>query len=645
MSTHASHPEEGDDRHEPAFDADALYHLGVSQWQAGARDQGHANIVAALASKPGVADRWLFLAAIEQELGRLPAAEEALKRGIRLDPNRARAHNNLGVLMAVSGRLDEALASFHRAVALEPRGIEWINNLGSAMRDTGDPEGAVAQYDAALVVDPGYVPTLVNLGGARYTLGHHDLAEDAYRAAIERDPHCAAAWNGLGTVLLARRRFGDALTAFERATTIDPSCFEAFANASEACISLERIDAAEDWATRALTLRPNHPDAMSCLARIARDRGNRDSAKDILRRAVATNPGHAASWINLAAVENHDSLDIAEECIQKALAIDPSSATAQYNLATILLLRDDYERGFRLFESRFETFTREFAASRGLYETLNAWPTWSGDPLEGRKLLVWTEQGLGDSLMMMRYLPMLHGLGAASVTVACDQPLHRMLVCYPGVDHVVSPIEAPASDFDVHCGFMSLPANFGTSYATVPRSVPYVTVPPEVSGKWKLGPVRPGMRRVGLCWAGSKTLRDDTLRSIPLDNFGPVLGVPRIEWVNLHRDAAATELEHAPIPFDNTIAGASDLLDSAAIVAQLDLVITVDTMIAHLAGALGIPVWMLNRYRGDWRWGLASDRTPWYPSMRLFRQGASESWNDVLHGMRAQVSAFANASV
>lgn len=621
-------------------DSEAMYRLGAVQWQQGRREEGRRRIEAALQRAPCVPERWVFLAAVEQEAGHVAQAEAALRRALDLDPHLARAHNNLGVLMAITGRPEGALACFRAAVAADPRGIEWRCNLGSALKDRGDVAASAEQYEQVLADDPGYVPALVNLGEARLAQGRHPPAEEAYRKALAIEAGSVAAWNGLGMVLLARRCFAEALHVFEQAIAVDAACFEACANASETCLSLRRLDDAERWAHRALALRPGDPDALNSLARVARERGDAVRAADILHRVVASHPEHAKSWSNLAAVDSHASLDAAEAWLQRALAIEPGNAVARYNLATICLVRDDYERGFRLFESRFDTFTRDFAGSRGLYEALAALPMWHGEPLAGRKLLVWTEQGLGDSIMAMRYLPLLRSRGAASVAVACDPALSRLMRDCPGVDHVVSLPNAAECDFDLHCGFMSMPFLFGTSHATVPAPGPCIAVPADLSRKWQPAPGRQGLK-VGLCWAGSKTLQDDARRSIPLGRFAALLRTSGIEWVSLQRDADPHELARAPARLDNAITRVDDLLDSAALVSQLDLVITVDTMIAHLAGALGIPVWMLSRHRGDWRWGLVSDRTPWYPSMTIFRQDASEDWDGVLGRLRARLQDLA----
>jgi len=281
--------------------------------------------------------------------------------------------------------------------------------------------------------------------------------------------------------------------------------------------------------------------------------------------------------------------------------------------------------------------------SAGLHGRLPDAKRWDGAALKGERLLVWTEQGLGDAVMMMRYLPRLRGCGAGSTVVQCQPPLARCIEAMDVADEVRIAAEPPPPDaYDRHVPIMSLALLAGEAGRVIPN-LPYLTVPRDDAERWS---ARLGARerpRVGLAWAGSKALRDDARRSVPLDAFASLLNLKEIAWFSLQKDegsdqcAAFGDLIRDWMPFS------VDLLDTAALIHNLDLVISVDTVVAHVAGAIGKPVWMLNRFGSEWRWGLAGESTPWYPSMRILRQPRAGDWSTVIGEVHASLQALAGA--
>jgi Flp pilus assembly protein TadD len=474
--------------------------------------------------------------------------------------------------------------------------------------------------------------------------GDPPAAEASFRRALALNPDSADAWNGLGTALFDARRYVDAEAAYREALARRPDLVESLCNLAELMHIRGRTEEARSTWERALALRPSDVEALNGLARLAIDRGDFAEADTRIRLALKHHPRHARSWINLAMAQKHSSLEDAEQSLREALQLEPGNAVARYNLAAILLVRDDYGNGFALYESRFDTFTQEFAGSRGLYEELRDGTWWRGGRLDGKHLLIWTEQGLGDAVMTMRYLPLLRSRGVSRVTVACSLPLACILGTVAGVDTVILIDRRPLPAFDVHCSLMSLPGLFETTHATVPASVPYLVVPADTAAVWEARVAGSDSRRIGICWAGNPLLKDDQRRSIYLSAFAPCFEVAGCDWISLQKDEPARATSAGTPIATEWIADCDDLMDTAALIDRLDLVITVDTVIAHLAGALGKPVWMLNRHRGDWRWGLTGMETPWYPTMEVVRQRPDEDWREVIERMNVQLKHFAGES-
>jgi len=305
------------------------------------------------------------------------------------------------------------------------------------------------------------------------------------------------------------------------------------------------------------------------------------------------------------------------------------------------LLRGDYREGMKLYESRFAALQGDSGCTPQIRQLLNDNRRWRGEALSGQRVLIWTEQGFGDSLMMLRYLPMVRSRGAGSISVLCESALERVIYSIRGLDQGVSCRQvASADEFDLHCPIMSLPFLFDTTLDSIPNDVPYLTVPRALRDAWKvrLSPiVKP---KVGIAWAGSNTLRDDARRSIALAAFKPVMGTEGLQFISLQKEGGAEQLHEWQGQIADWMSDCDDFLDTAALIDNLDLVISVDSAIVHLAGALGKPVWLLNRFGSEWRWGLESESSPWYPSLRIFRQREAKSWERVIAQVANELGRF-----
>jgi len=563
--------------------------------------------------------------------GRLAEALPLYRQAIAIDPTSGVGRNLLGALLCAQGELAEGEAHFRRAIEIDASNVEALNNLASARKDQGDLRGAEEFYRRTLEVRPDFTAAWNNLGLVYVGTGRSDDAEVCFRRALVNDPRAADAHNNLGAVLRARGVLAEAELEFRAAIDGNPALAEAWCGLGGTLQIRGLLDEAETCCRKALQLRPNYPDAVNNLATIAKARGRFDVAKGYCNDVLRTHPQHVGALNNLGSIAaRRGDYTAAEAIYRRALRSDSGQAITRYNLSTTLLMLGNYSEGFALYESRFEACPRPFTRSSTLNAKLRSRPRWRGEALVGRRLLVWSEQGLGDCIMMLRYLPQLRARGVNCVTVLCDGTLERLVRAMSVVEQVVNQDQADeALEFDVHCPIMSLPWAFGTHLEEIPAHVPYLNVPQAMiaASRARLTDERP---KVGVVWAGSGTLQDDSRRSIELKLFTPLLSLNAVRLVSLQKDEAAEDWRTFSRDGGQYIDACTDFLDTAALIMNLDLLISVDTAVAHLAGALGRPVWLLNRFGSEWRWGVQAEVSTWYPTMRIFRQPSGASWAPVL---------------
>jgi len=584
---------------------DALHFLGLAAHQRGRHEEAVTLMDQALAQSPKypacLSNRGNALLA----LGRVEEALAAFRAALKLKRDFPDAHRNLGNALLRTGAVDEAIASYRRALQLEPNGPEHHYNMGRACTVAGRHDDALRSYRRAVTLRPDYADALFNLGNVQQLVGDAAGALDSYRQVTMLRPGDPAAWNNLGAQLELGDRPAEAIDCYRRALALRPGFAEAHNNLGNALLML----------------------------------GHTREAIASYREAIAANPRWAAAHNNLGnALQAAGQPDEALAAHDAALSLDPDCADARWNKAVALLLKGDFAAGWPLFEARFDLPRRPPAAPPG------AGPAWRGEePVAGRTILLHHEQGFGDTLQMLRYAPVLAARGAR-VVVLVPPPLLRVAATAPGVAAVTGQgNDLPA--FDLHCPFMSLPLALGTTLDSIPADVPYLAAPADDQAEWaaRLGPrSRP---RVGLVWSGSTVHRNDRHRSLPLATLAPLLALPA-EFHSLQ-----TEYRERDLPL---LAGNASLFDhagelgdfaaTAGLVGQLDLVITVDTAVAHLAGALGRPVWLLLPESGDYRWLLGRHDTPWYPTMRLYRQPAANDWDSVVVEVRAALGAWLEAA-
>ncbi len=584
---------------------DALHMLGVAAVQSGDAERGAALIGAATRLAPNVAAAHVNLAMALSALGRYAEALDSADRALSLEAANPDAHLGRGNALLALGRAAEALAAYDQALALRPTDPRGHYNRANALRDLGRLEDAVAGYEAALALSPGYVEALGNRGAALARLGRLGEALAAFDAVLARSP-TAEAHRNRGAALARLRRLPEAIASYDAALAADPRSAQAHNDRAAALNDLGRAAEALAAADRAIALDPALVDAHN----------NRGVALFTLRR-----------------------LDEARPCFDQALAIEPEAVEPHMNRATARLLAGDLAGGFAEYRWRW----RAAGARHGRPEV--AAPDWEGEPLDGRRLLVFAEQGFGDSLQFVRFVPQVMALGAR-VTLLVEPPLVRLFAAsLPGVE-VVSRLP-PGAAFDRQAAMLCLPRLLGVTLDTIPAATPYLAADPAAAAAWARRLAALPGRKVGLVWAGASRREHpaaaaiDARRSLRLAQLAPLAAAAGVQFVSLQVGEPAGEAQDPPggLQLVDWTGELADFADTAALVAGLDLVVTVDTAVAHLAGALGRPVWILSRYDGCWRWLEHRDDSPWYPTARLFRQPAPGDWATPIAELAAALDA------
>jgi len=501
-----------------------------------------------------------------------------------LDPLDAALAEAIGHFQA--GRLTEAASVGQQILAVQPKLAQALHLLGAVALRGGQAGEAVRLIGQAIALDGGMAVYHSSLGQAHRLLGARP----------------------------------EAIACYERALSINPNFGPAQANlaqALEAC----GLDVAVEYYRRLVATLPANAIARANFAYMVEKSGETEAAIEIYRQALALDPNQPVALGNLGvALADLGRIDEALACYRQALALDPNDASAHNGLGLTLLLKGEYAAAWPHHEHRPRDWGGEFTI-----------PRWRGEPLDGRRILLHAEQGMGDTLQFVRYVPMVasHGGRVVLATVPALAPLFAGL---PGVEELVTGRKPPA-DLAWHCPLMSLPLAFGTTRETIPGPWPYLQAPADRLGPWRERVGGDGRLKVGLVWKGQPKLRRDRARSLPPDALAP-LAAADVAYYALQKTETETGTAAADLPAalqaTDLADGFSDYAETAAALMALDLVITVDTSVAHLAGALGKPVWVLISKVPDWRWGLAGPDSAWYPSARLFRQSEAGVWDDVV---------------
>lgn len=529
-------------------------------------------------------------------------AEEAFSRSVQLNPGNAETHCNRGVALDAMGRYDEALVCYREALSIKPDFITALYNMGNAYNTLKDLEAAQACYQRMIELNPDFVPAYLCLGEIDKQQNSFACGLAHFQQAISLDSGCADAWQGVAEIFQAQEDFGQAISAYNKVLLLDAGKANVWNLLGTVFHSIEQLDEAEACYQRALALLPECTTVLNNLGVVLSAQGRLEDAIVIYHRL---------------------------------LNVDNSYAEGHWNLAVALLAKGEYQEGWREYEWRFRKTNpvpkREFPQ-----------PLWDGSELKGRSLLLHAEQGFGDTIQFVRYAMILAQRGER-IIIECQVPgLKRLLQSLQGIAEIVVAGE-PLPPFDCHLPLMSLPLMFETTLETIPSQIPYLAAEPLDVEVWQQNMASATGFRVGLVWFAKQSQVLNRKRSCRLEMFAPLWEVPGVDFFTLQVGLGAEQLtEHgAHFPINDLTGHISDFADTAAFIVNLDLVITIDTVIAHLAGALGARTWVVLPHVAEWRWLSQREDSPWYPGMRLFRQPGAGDWP----GLMASVAEALNECV
>lgn len=578
---------------------DQHYYLGVAFQQMGQLKKAVSCFLKALDIDPESDDTFLALAGCLQAQSDYQGAQRCYRQLLQKDPSHPKAAFGLGTLYLHRNDIDEALKWLLKAQDVKP---EWLlqNNLGKAFLLKNDLKRALECFQKALQETPEQAEIWFNLAELYTKTDQCELAISHYRKAIQRDPAMIAAYNNMGNVLRESQRYDEAIAAFQNVLALAPELAQGHYNLGGVYRLVEDYERAVEHLSKAIQLKPDYADA----------------------------------WNNLALTcKNMGDLDRAMTYFNRALQIDPELAVARWNRSFVNFLTGNWLEGWHDFEARFDV-----PHWRTIYPHRIDGALWDGGPIPGKTLFVHDEQGLGDTIQFARLLPWARQR-CEQLILETREELIPLLEDNPAIDRIIirSKTHPPTTHFDCYIPLMSIARLACMTPQKTAGSLPYITAEKAKSDCWQRRLETPNPR-VGLVWAGRPQHGNDTNRSCNLAQFAPLFRHADIHFVGLQKGLAAAQVVSGQWSnFDNIGPHLDNFGDTAAVLSQLDLLISVDTAVAHLAGAMGRPVWVLLPFIPDWRWGMRGQTTSWYPTMQLFRQHRPKDWASVIERINLQL--------
>lgn len=563
-----------------------------------------------LGTTPEHPDALALLGVLCDGLGRHEEAAELIARAGKLDPSAAIFKLYLGNALLNAKRLSESIVAFHQAIALQPDLAEAHYNLGNALRLSKDWVRAISAYEKAIGLRPGYAEAHNNLALAHVHEKQYEIALAYAKKAVTLAPNYGEAWLTLCNVAEQCKDYPLALEAGQRNIQLLPDNHRAWFGYGVALNRLNRNEEALDAYHHALQLNPERADIWDNLGQTYQSLNRLEEAEATFRKTI----------------------DVAGQTIKdenNRVVREEEYGGRHWHLALLELLRGKYIQGFSRYRARFEDVG-------GLVRPNYSKPLWQGEDVSGKTLLIWDEQGFGDTLMLCRYLPLLKERGAR-IIFSVHPVLKPLFENWLGADVLVVHGSA-VSGFDYHASVFDLPHLFGTTLETIPTSFPYL---PQMKPDATTQLDDDRHPKVGVVWGGSPLHTNDSKRSIPLALFSDLFKQPGVHFFSLNRDMKPGDEELLPgLSITDLAPRLTTFAESAQFVGQMDLIITCDTATAHLAGGLGKQVWTLLPFAPDWRWLSDRSDSPWYPSMRLFRQSTLGDWNSVIEQTQQALSTW-----
>lgn len=558
--------------------------------------------------------------------GRLAEAEPLYLDVLRAAPGEFTAQLLLGILRSQQGRNAEALELLTAALAVHPDSDLALLNHGNVLAAMARGSEALASYDRAIALHPRHADLRNARGLLLVSLRHFEEALADLDAAIAINPELAQAWNNRGNALQGMGRLDDALASYDRALALNPAHVQSHNARAHVLRRLGRLEEALAASDRALALDGANAQGWNDRGNILQDMNRHEDAIQAYDRALAIRSDYLEALINRGTA-HRDLLRFADALadFDQVLSRDGGHALAHWSKGIVKLMTGDLAEGLALYEWRKRLPVPIEARTYSQ-------PLWTGaEDIAGKTLFCYIEQGLGDTILFFRYALMARARGARVILAVQDSIVPLMRDAGGNVE-IIGSAEIP-QQFDYHAPLMSLPLAFGTTRATIPAPIPYLKAQPDRIERWRARIGAHGFK-IGVCWQGAASIAN---RSFPLSLLAPISEMKDVRLISLQKGAGAEQLSGAGVETlgDDFDAENNAFLDSAAVMQTLDLVITLDTSLAHLAGALGCEVWVALKFAPDWRWLLESPSTPWYPQMRLFRQPAPGDWQRVFADMQA----------
>lgn len=506
---------------------------------------------------------------------------------------------DLGIGHQEAGRLQEAEGIYRQILAIDPNHADALHLLGTIALACGALAPAGELFDRAIQVRPDIAPYHCSRGDLHSAQGDIEKAIESYWRALALRPEFLEASNNLGVALSELRRMDEAVAVYEQLLKSQPDCTPALCNYSQALLGTGRVDDAIAAAQRALAIDPNLADAHNNLG---------------------------------AALLQQAQPDQALQSFERAIRLRHEFPLAHMNRGMLLLVKGDFARGWQEYAWRSQL------AGPFKFRQSFTQPLWTGEDLRGRTILLHAEQGFGDTIQFVRYVPLVIARGAR-VILGVQPELHRLLSTVKGIDQCITQAD-PLPAFDFQCPFLNLPMVFQTTLQSIPTEIPYLRAPDGAAEiQSRLSDEK--QFKVGLVWAGRPENSNDRYRSVQLEMLAPLTQMPNVALISLQKGPARQEMQSTPgLNLIDLADELHDFADTASAIAKLNLVITVDTAVAHLAGALGKPVWVLLPLVPDWRWLMDREDSPWYPSMRLFRQRKQGDWKSVMERVAEALEQF-----
>jgi tetratricopeptide (TPR) repeat protein len=542
----------------------------------------------------------------------------------------------LGVIYYQLGHYDSSIDYISQAIQLGPANFEEFYNLGRAFEKKAAFDKAADSYQKVIQLKPDFFDAYINIANIFLSKGEVNRAISYFNKAIQINPENAGVYFNLGIALQDKGLIDEAISSYKKAVQINPNLADAYNNLGYTLNEKKHFDEAIEYLKKALELDPKLIGAHNNLGIALREKGFFDKSVSCFQKALRINPSFDMAYHNLGAtLYDMGQPDKAITFFINALQINPDYADAHLGISHALLLTGNLKEGWKEHEWRWKTkdfipLHREFIQ-----------PLWRGEDISEQTIFLHSEQGYGDTIQFIRYAPLIAKL-CASVVVQCPEILKKLFDNLEGIKQVIS-FSEPLPSFDYYCPLLSLPLIFDTTLDNIPAQIPYLKVDEIKMLHWqKKTEQNKGRFKIGLVWAGSPKYGRDQYRSCNLELFSPLAKLNNISLYSLQKGEASAQAKNLAgslelIDYTDDIL---DFSDTAALIENLDLVISVDTAVAHLAGALGKPVWTLVPFAPDWRWLLNREDSPWYPTMRLFRQHKPKDWEHVIAKILKELSIF-----